>query len=605
VATWDERKKTMETDFLKQGEQNLNGYDRQWFSLWDPADRAAVRSATGYKGPLPVNYLLFAEAILGSSCESGSCESAAFSTDGINYSDTTATFDMASEGTVVIDERTGTVLQAASLESQSDIGIARFTRDPKRPRDPALRKVTTQRIAMLPCDTNNTCEGGEPDGRMRSRALFPAIALDRDRNAYVVWPTRSDAAVCSTLDGERTCNRDAWQIWYSYASASSGWTDWSEPLKVSRPPAKTNVMPWAVAGADGRLAVVWYGTDDETHHPSTEDAHQPWDVYLSMITGADTAKPSIRQVKVTPHPMHYGTVCLEGLGCIAVQGNRNLADFFEVNVDPRDGALVIAYNDTSNELVQQIPATGEQIPPPIDGTVDHRGAAVVMLARQNGGVGLFGTPVRGSPRFGSALGDSPGDALFDPVYGDRNVRELDLRGVSVRRAGSTLTFRIPVTSLDDAGNALAATGAGAADYVVRWTGGPVQSPTGIRSPIYYAAVEVTDGAPSFFAGSAQSVELCSVSACFPHIINYPRPPQGGTEIEGTLVKGRGKGPDTWVLRVPGSLVGDPRAGALLEGLSAYTFARNKTAALPLTNVEAQLGVAPIEVDGVCCRDARL
>ena len=35
-----------------------------------------------------------------------------------------------------------------------------------------------------------------------------------------------------------------------------------------------------------------------------------------MVTGANSAAPTIQQVQVTKHPMHYGTICLEGLGCI-------------------------------------------------------------------------------------------------------------------------------------------------------------------------------------------------------------------------------------------------------------------------------------------------
>src|SRR5438309_6707355 len=100
-----------------------------------------------------------------------------------------------------------------------------------------------------------------------------------------------------------------------------------------------------------------------------------------MVSGADTADHKVEQIKVTRHPMHYGTICLAGTGCIAQQGNRNLADFFEVGIDPRDGALAIVYDDTSNELVQTIPGTDMPLPSPIEGIVDHRGAPVVTLVR--------------------------------------------------------------------------------------------------------------------------------------------------------------------------------------------------------------------------------
>jgi len=52
--------------------------------------------------------------------------------------------------------------------------------------------------------------------------------------------------------------------------------------------------------------------------------------------------------------------------------------------------------------------------------------------------------------------------------------------------------------------------------------------------IYYAAMENTAlNNPIFFAGKAQSVDLCSVSACFPHVITYPEPlPASGSSGPG-------------------------------------------------------------------------
>src|SRR5439155_23869370 len=66
VATWDPAARSMKTDMIVNGEQGGNGYDRQWFANWDPAV-----PPTGYTGPLPVNYLDYAEA------EAGCCQAAA------------------------------------------------------------------------------------------------------------------------------------------------------------------------------------------------------------------------------------------------------------------------------------------------------------------------------------------------------------------------------------------------------------------------------------------------------------------------------------------------------------------------------------------------
>jgi hypothetical protein len=562
-------------DLVSNG-QGANGYDRQWFGLWDPPDVQAARAATGYTGPLPVNYLVYAEAL------AGCCEAGAYSLDGINYTGPTVEYSISSDGPSLADQATGTVLEAVGVGG--GVGIAILSRGSgNAPEDPALTQAEVVKIADLPA---NTSVGG----------LFPVIGEDSARNVYVAWVTKGD-------DSQTVADQpDAWQIFYSYATAASGWKTWSAPVKLSSPPGAvtTNVMPWAVAGSAGRLAVVWYGTDDITHDPST-DTHQKWNVDLAMVTNAASGTPSVQHIQVTQHPTHYGTICLLGTGCITAQGNRNNADFFYDTVDPRNGALVIVFDDTSNELAQN------NLVPPVDGTIDHRGAPVVTEIRQNGGIGMFGTTVTGDPTFGTSLKDASGDALFDPIYGNTSVPELDLRGLSVTNAGDELQFKIDVTSLDNLANGPAATGAQAVDYVVRWIGPAVDSSTGLRNPIYYASVEVPSGGgvPTFFAGRAQSIELCSVSACFPHVTDYGAPPNGGTQVSGDVtLQLKGK-PDSFVIHVPKSLVGGAPAGSLLESLSVFTFARNKPASIQITNVEAEGGILPIEVDGICCVTAKL
>ena len=585
VASWDPKSKTMKSDVFIKGIDNVNGYDRQWLTMWDPPNPATVRKATGYTGPFPVTYLTYAEALAGTSCgdPTVTCDSATYSVDGVTYPDTTVAYPVGGNGSIAIDQATGTVLEAINYSGSDDIGLLLRTRDPAKHDDPALRAAKTIKIADSPTGTN-------------AGNLFPVVAIDAARNVYVVWATTG----VPTAE-----NPSAWQIYYSWAPAASGWIKWSKPVKLSRPPSNESVMPWAVAGAAGRLAVVWYATSDATHDPEAEDVHQAWDVYLSMVSGADSSKPSIQQVKVTRHPMHYGTICFAGTGCILQQGNRNLADFFAVTMDPRDGAVVIVYDDTSNELAQVIPGTDTQIPTPVDGLADHRGAPVVTLVKQNGGIGLLGKAIAAPSARGASISGRASNATFDPVYGGEAVPEMDLRDALVSRDGNDLVFRVAVQSLDTPANALSATGARAVDYVVRWVGTPVDSATGKRDPIYYAAVEVGDGDPLFFAGAARSVELCSVSGCFPHVIEYPAPPNGGTAVTGKLVPSASGAPDHWEIHVPRDLVGGPSDTSVMESFSVFSLARNKSATLPITNVEEELGISPILVDGLCCVDTTI
>jgi hypothetical protein len=575
LATWNNTTRTMQTGVIDNPLQDINGYDRQWFALWDPPSKPS-----NYTGPLPVNYLTSAEAIGATDCNPpavGSCASAYYSTDGIHYTDRTLTWPLSNDGPLAIDQQTGTVLEAISVDSTNDVGVAILTRG-QDPTDPSLKNATEVKIADLPAETGTD-------------ALFPVITMDSARNAYVAWVTRGENGQPSGTQA------DAWQIFYSYSTAASGWKKWSAPVRLSAAPSNTNVMPWAVAGSSGRLAVVWYGTNDSANDPSTQDVHQSWNVYMAMVSNAASKGASVQQIQVTRHPSHYGTICLEGLGCVTVAGNRNNADFFQVGMDPRTGAVEVVFNDTSNELIQ------DNLVPPADGTVDHRGAPVVTLIRQNGGVGLLGKSVSGNPTSGTSLTDPAGDALFDPIYGNSNVASLDLRGVSVTSQGQNLVFRIDVNSLKDLGAALSATGATAVDWVVRWVGPAVDSATGVRNPIYFAAVEFAGATPTFFAGLATSIDLCSVSACTPHITDYPAPPNGGTFVTGQAQLAL-TGPDSWIITVPKSVVGNVGTGSILESLSAFSFARNASASVQIPNADGEAGITPIEVDGACCVDAK-
>src|SRR5207253_499413 len=132
-------------------------------------------------------------------------------------------------------------------------------------------------------------------------------------------------------------------------------------------------------------------------------------------------------LKVTPHPMHYDDVCLQGSSCILSQGNRNLADFFEVNID-RTGAAEIVYDDTSNRLAQPGFTPGiHQVGVNDVQFVDHKGAGVITIARQSSGMGLFGAPVSGPTNTPvGGLRDPVGDALY-PVIGGTNQRGMDIR----------------------------------------------------------------------------------------------------------------------------------------------------------------------------------
>ncbi len=144
------------------------------------------------------------------------------------------------------------------------------------------------------------------------------------------------------------------------------------------------------------------------------------------------------------------------------------------------------------------------------------------------------------------------------------------------------------------------TGATFLQYVTRWQKGNV---------IYYVLAEapVVVGVPQafqYYAGAVQSIDLCSVSACEPHVTTYPDAPAfdatatqtGGFSVAGGTVD---PGTGTITIPVPVADVGSPTQTSLLEEVGSYTFGsahRQST----ITNANAEFDQLPLEVDGACC-----
>ena len=296
--------------------------------------------------------------------------------------------------------------------------------------------------------------------------------------------------------------------------------------------------------------------------------------------------------------MHYDDICLSGTGCILSTGNRNLADFFEINVD-KTGAAEIVYDDTSNGLVQPPNSCANQV-------LDHCGAGVISVARQSAGTGLYGKPVSGlanTPLL--ELDDPSGDGLY-PVIGGTNQPGMDVREgrlsldlahgllTVISKVGDLSNPADTITKLTQAGDV----GVSNVQYLTRWQMG---------NTIYYAAMENTAAnQPIFYAGKAQSIDLCSVSACFPHVITYPEPNFGGSAESGAIACPASPSPQhpcTMTISVKLSDIGNPGARSLLEEVGAYSLSASIQEGAE-TDASAQNDTVPLEIDGVCCYNFR-
>ena len=574
------------------------GADRQWLAVYDPP--AGTPNQSAYTGPKPLIYLEYNNLVSGAQwVMSNSANDPQPGGPGLNYSNAEQGgpsnpnyAPWGADGYPAIDQVSGKVLQAAStadpdgkpndfdlllnIGTPDSTGALSFLDAPAAPGGPGDQTKLIHIADHIKGDTS---------------VLFDVVSMDQARNLYAVWTV--------TADAKTPANR---QVWVSAASAASGWTKWSAPVQVSDGSAATgdavNIMPWIQAGGPGRADAVWYGAN-KVADPSTP-ASQAWNVFMAQLAyptaahgGVSSGRPDVQLVKVSPHAMKYNDVCLVGTNCITQQGNRNLADFFQVKTDAT-GAAEVIYDDTSNGLVQPGFTPGNQQ------VVDHAGAGVVTLARQSSGPGLFGSEVSGpSDDPQSGLTKPPGDAKY-PVIGGTEVPGLDVLGTRMSLAGETLHIVTQVIDLAHPATTVSAVaGASLLQYVTRWEMG---------NTLYYASMEEdgSGGAPTFFAGASGSVDLCSVSACFPHVLTYPEAGGGGTAEKGSVSCPPTPSvatPCTLTIDVKAADVGRPSTGSLLEEVGTYALTESHQQS-QTTNAQAQADNVPLEIDGLCCFNFR-
>jgi len=179
-------------------------------------------------------------------------------------------------------------------------------------------------------------------------------------------------------------------------------------------------------------------------------------------------------------------------------------------------------------------------------------------------------------------------------------------------AGGTLTVTMNLADLSTTGLTNAFTsvpGSKLMQYVTRWVlcgtypGGP-----GGNCKIYYVEAECqivgcAANTFTFFGGQAASIDLCSVSACDPHVEVYPDAPSvdgGGNQVGGFTLTGSVNATTGAIsIQVPASDIGNPSQSSLLEEVGSYSFA-SAYGQSTITNNEAEADQLPLEIDGVCC-----
>ena len=154
--------------------------------------------------------------------------------------------------------------------------------------------------------------------------LFPTIAVDYAGNIYVAWS-------------------DDKNVFLAYSTNRGA--SWSASVAVTGPGTNsgyaTHIFPWLAAGGNGGVDLVYY----ETQGANSSLATDRWSVGFAENRNVPGSPTSWIYGTPSDHIIHTGQVCENGIGCDSTQpGNRNLADDFQIALDPQ-GLANIAYTD--------------------------------------------------------------------------------------------------------------------------------------------------------------------------------------------------------------------------------------------------------------------
>lgn len=220
-------------------------------------------------------------------------------------------------GNIDVDQRDGTLYFARQGANATQVRVA-------------IGRTPNRRVAPVLYEDVIAATGKGSIGN-----LFPVVKVADDGTVYVAYSdSQSGIYIAHSTDQGRT---------------------WSKPVLVSSmEPGSAAVFPWIETGKKpGSLAIVWYGAEPGTNEtlPSGLKATgnsdgANWRVYFAQTTKATDQNPTIYQTIVSDRVIHAGNISVLGLGGAA---NRNLADFFQVAVDPQ-GLALIAYSSDANDF---------------------------------------------------------------------------------------------------------------------------------------------------------------------------------------------------------------------------------------------------------------
>jgi hypothetical protein len=249
----------------------------------------------------------------------------------------------------------------------------------------------------------------------KTGANFPTMAIDAAGNLYAVWE-QAPLGPATNAAGDLAITGDT-VLKYSYSTDQGN--HWSTPITIDTSGSAdgvlhNNVFAWISAGDDGRVNIVWYGTNAVanpgnsfdivgcgqnllTPPPGGKNINGPdavdglWSVWMVQSLNAHAATPTFTApVRASSHHVHRGSVQTI-IGGQCGWASRALGDYLQLRTGSQ-GEAHISYADSNTAVAAY---------------VGH-----AMYLRQNGGTGLFT-----SPALVSVSGLTPYNAILD-VAGD-------------------------------------------------------------------------------------------------------------------------------------------------------------------------------------------
>ena len=128
-----------------------------------------------------------------------------------------------------------------------------------------------------------------------------------------------------------------------YVYSTDKGQSWSDPITVNPSNLESFTHVDAIAGDEGKLAIVYRATPDSALGPNS-DGFAAWHLYVTFVDLATTGEPEVTTALVNDpeDPVQRGPICSMGAACAG--GSRNLLDFIDIQVGP-DGRVYAAYAD--------------------------------------------------------------------------------------------------------------------------------------------------------------------------------------------------------------------------------------------------------------------